>query len=535
MIALLRTKDTVESRLAGMSAMTHGNYLKKTEEYFEFIHSNFSANREGLDQLAEVANKCADKKIAFLAVATACLLYGKAGEQLVEQHEKRFGSEYLIAMELSLAIFLKGLNSPRGGPLQDKIAGIKVHLVANLRAVLDFLKKKNQLNGTLSNFVDRFLPIGRDESLTKSLTIAIVLDDLNPLRTATLTKMVFDLAAVLLEYTNHNIVIICSRLHAPNNQFWMPGVHQTRLVPLKEYMEHYDIGLEQFGSRLSMVNLNEVFYGTTTLAPIEIDVVLTYPFRHGILEPVLYARAPVVEIEIMSGISSATNCDVIIPNGVPSESFLKANFAKTALVQLPRRRFKGGANTGFAYLKDAKKFIVSASKDFDKRAELDIGEYLEHVVAFLEKSKDFSWVFVGGSRDFETMLAERYPELIETGKLVAVNYEQDLPGLLSLAYLYAQPPIIGGGRSPSIAIENGCPVVTFQFGDCTRYVPFKCQFKDLEDMFKAIPQITDSEKAREELLAICAAVVVPTVNIEAAVSHEAALRRARIKFSGRMR
>lgn len=533
MFGFQRLKNPYETELTELSMMTHGNFLRKTEDYFKFIGSCFTTGDEAIEQLLAIARNSNENKTVFLTTATLCLLRNKDNDQLIESYQIKYGREYLIALELSLAIFLRSLNSPRGGDSQQQISTIKKQLVANINTSLALLRKRNELNNTIPAFVKRLFKVARHKTLQEEMTIAMVLDDLNPLRTATLTKMMFDVIAVLLEYTRHNIVIICSRLHAPGNQFWMPGVHQTKILPLDEYVKHYDLPMAESKSRLSVINLNEIFYTNNISEQIEIDVVVTYPFRHGILEPALYAIAPVVETEIMSGLSTVSNCDLVIPNGVPSESFLKSNIAKTALTQPPIRKFKGGASSDFKYLNESTKFVVSASKDFDKRAELDIGLFLDYVASFLEAHDDFSWIFVGGSREFQAMLSAQHMNLVDAKKVIHVDYEQDLPGLLSHAYLYVQPPIVGGGRLPLIAIENGCAVITFQFGDCTMYIPYTCQFENFDALFKEVSEVAKNEQRRTELLDACADVFVSTVNMEAATSFEAVLRRAQIKFIGR--
>lgn len=529
----MKSKASIAARLPDLAAMLHANYLKKTDEYFDFLSECYFSGNEAADQLADLMEKSGENRVAFLSLATLCLLNGKKSERLVHEYGEKHGGKFLIALELSLSIFLRGLNSPRGGPALAKVADIKKQLIENTRSSLETVRTRNRQNTLLPNFIDELFLVSGDQVSSEAMTIAIVVDDLSPLKTATLPKMVFDQVAVMLEYTNHKFVIVCSRLHTPYNQFWVPGVHQTRLVPLEEFMAHFDIPAK-YKARLSMINLNEMFYSEKAHDKIAVDAFITYPFRHGMLEPVLYAKAPVVEVEIMSGISSATNCDVIVPNGIPADSFLKANFAKTVLVQPPRRRFKGGKGAGYSYLKEVKKFVVSASKDFDKRAELDIDLYLKHVAGFVEEQAEFSWVFVGGSKDFEENVASKYPSLLDSYKMILVGYEQDLPGLFGLAYLYVQPPMIGGGRAPAIAIENGCPALSFQFGDCTRYMPFKCQHKDMESLFSAIDAVADDEAKRAELLSVCSTVIAPTINIEASLNYEVAVRRAKVKYMGRI-
>jgi hypothetical protein len=367
------------------------------------------------------------------------------------------------------------------------------------------------------------------------MTIGIVFDDISPLITSTSSKLIYDLVAVMLEYTAHKIVIINSRLHTPDDNFWLPGIHQNRILPLEEYAEHYDINLNDYKDRLKTVEFNKMFYELNTDELIlNLDVIITYPFRHNILEPVLYKVAPVVEVELMSGMSDVLNCDIIVPNGTPTEIFLRTHYSKVVATISPVRKYKGVENKDIKYLEGIPKFIVSAAVDFDKRTFLDIEIFIDCTANLLNEYKSLSWVFIGGTKGFEDMVISRHKDLMELNRIICVKYEHNLPRLFERAYLYVHPPILGGGRSPIIAIENRCPALSFQSGDCTKYIPYSCQFKSYEDIFCEISTLIKNKEKREELLSLCLSMMNDSAAfIEAALSYDCAIRRARAKFNAR--
>lgn len=531
----VKTVQGVEQLISDFLEITHKNYAQKSLQYSNFLKESLKAPKEVCAVLNDLIVSTSACKTVFLFVMTHCLLQGNTSStrSAIDIYHKKFGSAYLVALELNLRLFLSNVASRRANNSLSSVADAKHVLIKNTKECLNWIKRKNSDENVLGNFFQNVFSIGK-KNKQSPLTIGFVVDDLNPQKTATLTKMMFDIAAVLLQHTLHNVVMVISKLHAPNNEFWFPCVHQTRVIPFDEYTSHYEIDINSYRERLSIIYLNELLYKKKPVSPIEIDVFLTFPARHQSLEPELFKLAPVVEVEILVGMSSASNCDIVVPNGIPGDSFLKENIAKIVLIQAPRRRFKGGHDSSFDYLQGLQKFIVTISKDFDKRIELNtIDHFMSYVGSFLNKCSDISWVFVGGSKDFEAMLSSRYAPFVNSKRIIAINFESDLPGLLQKTYLYVHPPIIGGGRVPSIAIENGCPVVTFEFGDCIKYVPHWCQFHDFDDLFEEIQKIVGSSSKRDALLESCLIAVSPSVNIECAINYEAALRRAIVKYNER--
>lgn len=547
-------KIDFEKEISELSHIERPDFSKKSSDFFKLLQISYDQIDIEHKELAGIVEKAKTNKLAFLSLSTYLILIGskKESRRLLGCYKDRFGSRFIVALELNLKLILKTILSPRGGGSQNDIADIKGKLTENIEQALEIIQSENKLNQVLENFVKnifdfrngskeqakarfiRHLFIGRNpDNRLDSLAIGILIDDLNPNKTSTLTKMVFDLCAVICEYTNHNIIIINSRLHTPDDSFWHPGVHQTRKFPLKVFLKHYDIDERLVKNRIKVINLNESFYGKGKPKSITLDVIISYPFRHKILEPIFYDLCPCVEVEIMTGKSMVQYADVVVPNGVPSEPFLKENYRKVAIIVPARRKFKGIDATELPYLKGAGKLIVSASKDFDKRSHLNIETFLGHIAHFLKENKEFSWVFIGGTDDLKKLLETKYHELINEKKMIYVRFESDLPQLMLQSYLYIQPPMIGGGRMPAIAIENNCPFLTFNFGDCTKYVPIECQSNSFEQLFFMISTIAQSDAKRKELISKCMAAIALNVNEESAIGFVAALKRAIVKYQTR--
>lgn len=516
-----------------LSTLTRSSHLSHGEDslaFFQFLHRCLS-DSAALETLKTLSSTDKNKKVSFIALVCTCLL-GKSAPELYERFCQRFGQQYLVTLESHLTAMQSHFISPRPNPALAPVADNKAFFLNNIKFHLAQLKESEEKQLVLSKFIQRYFHIRIQFRFSRRMRIAILVDDLAPSFTATLTKLVFDQIAVLMEYTPHHVCLMSGRLQTPDDTFWTPPVHQTKKRPLKHYLSHYQIP-KRYHHRISLIYLNRQFYQRKLSRKVTVDVFATYPFRNHVLEPALYRHAPVVECEIMSGISTMQHCDIIVPSGIPDKAWLAEHYSRVVLVPHARRTFQGLKGNEQDYIKGIERFIVSAAKDFDKRLTCPLEDFISAISDFLLRHEDMSWVFVGSSSEFEAYLQQHYPRLLSQRRMITVSFEPDLPALFKQAYLFVQPPLIGGGKVPAIAIENDCPALSYNFGDCTRYLPVHCQFDSHQNLMDYVDRVSCSTSEREQLLGVCKQILLPSINAESAFSYEAALKRAKAKFLAR--
>lgn len=530
----MQTTSSLEQEILSLVDCNHSNHLRKKLEFYQFITQCFETPELSEKALKDIVKNCSDVKTAFIAITTLCLLNSQS-LSLLERFSHKFTHKYLVTLEVHLRVlnnqFLSAQKSETIAILNNTYPSILENIKTNLIQLETSEIKQNQLKEFLS---DNF-KVSCQQKPGEVLQIGILLDDLNPSPTATLTKLVFDLIAVLLEHTQHKIYLFSSRLQTPDNSFWLPTVHQTKMLKLATLMQRYNIPKKHYKNRVSLIYLNQHFYRPWPRRKLKIDVMVTYPFKHKVLERSLYQHMPVVECEIMSGISDVKYCDIIVPSGMPEQDWLTRYYSQLVLILNARRKFQGVEGSDFQYLSGIGKFIVTAGKNFDKRLEGNLDEFLTPVGEFLKRNSNLSWIMVGGSTSLSSYLKSNFPDLDQQGRLFNISFESDLPGLFKRASLYVQPPMIGGGRVPAIAIENDCPALSYNFGDCTRYMPRECQFNNHRAMFKKIENLFHSDQALNTTLQLCKQILLPSINAESAFSYEAAIKRAKAKFLARQK
>mgnify|MGYP000100219938 CR=1 FL=1 len=516
--------------LSTLTRSSHRSHGEDSLVFFQFLHHCLSDSAAS-ESLIGIISTDKNKKVSFIALVCACLL-SKSEPALYQVFCQRFGQQYLATLESHLAIMRSHFISPRPQPAMAPVADNKAFFLNNIKFHLEQLNQSEAKQRALSDFLQRCFRIRFRNQPSQPMRIAILVDDLAPSFTATLTKLVFDQIAVLMEYTPHHVYLLSGRLQTPDDTFWAPPVHQTKKRPLKQYLSHYQIP-RRYHHRISLIYLNQYFYKRRLRRKLPVDVFATYPFRHHTLEPSLYRHAPVVECEIMSGMSKIQYCDIIVPSGIPDKAWLAQHYSRVVLVPHARRPFHGIQTGEQDYIKGKSRFIVSAAKDFDKRLTCPLEDFLSAISNFLLQHEDMSWVFVGSSSEFEGYLQEHYPSLLSGRRIITVSFEPDLPALFKQAYLFVQPPLVGGGKMPAIAIENDCPALSYNFGDCTRYLPVDCQFDSHQKLMECVDGICGSTSEHDKLLAVCKQILTPSINAESAFSYEAALKRGRAKFLAR--
>lgn len=81
--------------------------------------------------------------------------------------------------------------------------------------------------------------------------------------------------------------------------------------------------------------------------------------------------------------------------------------------------------------------------------------FINVVCKRLLSKEGIKWLIVGGTNEY---LSQRYQELLETGKIVYIPYEKDLPALYQICDVYISPKRRGGGTSVFWAMYYGLPV-----------------------------------------------------------------------------
>ena len=442
----------------------------------------------------------------------------------IMSHIKKYGEKRLSLIIINLNILKNLINSPRAKHLSAVLYDHKGKLLENVEVSMSVACEiERDSKGSLSNYVRESFVCSGGNDVT---TVAILLEDLSPLATNTLSRMAFDLSKLLINKSGYRVKIIVSKLHTIDHTFWLPCAHQTRKLPDEHYFKIF--GIDENGVKPEIIYLNELFYAEKEIKE-QVDCVITYPFRHGHEHGSFFNALPTIEVEILSGMSKGGAFDILIPNGVPSIGVLKERFSQIALVIPPRYPFSINGSSHIVSVPKDKKVIASVCKSFELRTEFDRDAFFDPVFDFLSRHDEYYWVVVGASEQYNMEMMSKYQKKYNKNNLFMVSYESNLPSLFRECFLYIHPPVIGGGRSPAIAFENSCPALTFDFGDCTKYVPNNFKFESIGNILSEVIKLSENDSYYRMACKLGLEVVAGTVNDESAIGYDAAIKRARVK------
>jgi len=515
----------MHEELAYLSKVTHQNQNKVTPAFYDLIQK-ILVEEIKVNLLCDEFLVEEHKKTYFLLIFLLFLtddINSVENQQHIKKYCKFMGKQFITVLLIDLLLIKEAIYNPRNIQAK-KFNQVQIKfMMVNLVKSIAYLEKLEINTGVLEQFLKTVLVQNETNEIK---TITFVVNDLIPQQHNTLTKLLFDLIKVFLEKTNYQLKIISCKLHAPQHQFWLPSIAQSRKINLDTFLNMYQMDSNE---RLELIYLNERYYENND-TKIATDVVITYPFKYVQVEKYLYNFLPVIEIELVSSMSKAKYCDIVIPNGIPSDIFLQKHFHKTVLTFFPRVSFNIKNTVKIDYLSSAYTWIATVAKDFDLRPGFKAEVFFTAVEKLLQHNSKLAWTFIGSSSRLADYLANNFPDLLATKRIVLREYEYDLPSLMQCLAFYVHPPIMGGGRSPSIAIEYNCVALVFNFGDCIKYVPYELQFESIEKITHKIVELHKNPAMYTKFMQIGKRIFAGSVNDEAMLNFELAIQRARCKF-----
>lgn len=524
----LKSKNKSNINMNNYVNIAHKDFSLVSKEYKQSLYNLLGEQKYLDDEKPYIVSKNIKKDLLLL---NTFLLYKVEIDltMIIEEFLKFYETKYLIAVYLNLKIFKHNINSP--GSKEDNKKNIQYIKIINdnLYKRIPIIESYIEQEGVVDKFIENNFAYTKSE---KELKIAILLDEISPIKQNTLTRMFVDLIKNMLQHFPHvKFVILNSRLHSIDNGFTMPVVHVTKRISLDDIFDTDT--LKQYKHRIDILHLNELLYTEDKVKEkITFNTLLTYPFRQKFIEKFFYKNFPLVEVEILSGFSDVTSCDILIPNGTPSEKLLKEHLSKISLVIQPRFEFRiESKRKDNSPIETKYSLIASVVKNLDIRGDFQAykNDFFTEVVNFLLTHQDFLWVFVGFSQSCFLNI-EGSDRLILEGRLVVKEYENNLPLFFKNISFYIHPPTNGGGRSPAIAIENDTLALTFNFGDCTKYIPASCKFTSFEEILNKIVFLTDNKFVYQKLLNQEKKYIDGSTNYESSLCYMSSILRAEAKF-----
>lgn len=124
--------------------------------------------------------------------------------------------------------------------------------------------------------------------------------------------------------------------------------------------------------------------------------------------------------------------------------------------------------------------------------------FVDGVAGLVLANPNLRWLIVGGLQDywvgaFQQVLGERFTH---------IAHDDDLPSLMALADVFANPFRAGGGNTAILAVDAGCLVLTRgDMGDVGAFIPASHRAADAEAYFRALRDLVADPTLRAARLA----------------------------------